>query len=159
MGWDAEDAEDLYWGSEHVQKSARQDECLTGDALEIAARRHVASAIAALKIKEGTDSMRDMSKDELEEMIEAAQAELSRRERMPVEPTDHTMVTFDFQFAGQGRAYSYAAIKTDGVWYVSGTTVDRLQGVTWETLINDFMDRGQIINLFTVIKHYGLRLP
>lgn len=151
MGWDAEDAEDLYWGSERVQSHGYWP--FTSDASPVHKK------IAVAKIKEGTDSMRDMSKDELEEMIEAAQAELSRREKMPVEPTDHTMVTFDFQFGGQGRAYSYAAIKTDGVWYVSGTNVDRLQGVTWETMINDFIDRGQIINLFTVIKHYGLRLP
>lgn len=151
MGWDAEDAEDLYWGSERVQSHGYWP--FTSDASPVHKK------IAVVKIKEGTDSMRDMSKDELEEMIEAAQAELSRREKMPVEPTDHTMVTFDFQFGGQGRAYSYAAIKTDGVWYVSGTNVDRLQGVTWETMINDFIDRGQIINLFTVIKHYGLRLP
>lgn len=153
MGWDMEDAEDLYWGSERVQSHGYWP--FTSDASPVHKK------IAVAKIKEGTDSMRDMSKDELEEMIEAAQAELSRREKMPVEPTDHTMVTFDFQFGTSGgRVYSYVAIKADGVWYVSGgTNVRHLQGVSWEVLITDFMDRGEIIKLYTVIKHYGLRLP
>lgn len=157
MGWDAEYAEAAYWASD-CRFAYRLPKPTELDRPEHEFWAKAARHTSAKRTKE--TKMREMSTEELESMIEMAQAEISRREKMPVEPVDAYLVTFKFQFAGEGRVYTYAAIRANGVWYATGGVVSRpLQGVSWEVMINHFLDRGKILDLWTAITHYAVRLP
>jgi hypothetical protein len=143
MGWDAEDAEAAYWAMGGTVKAAR------------------ARKLDTIKKETKTGvKMRDMSTEELEGMIEAAQAEISRREKMPLEPRDAYVVTFKIQFTGTTLVYDYAAIRADGVWYVTGREgITKLCGVSWEVMINHFLDRGKFMTLHAMSRSRAIRLP
>lgn len=118
MGWDYEDAGDAYWGSD------------------------VMSFNIDLPKKEETMST---TAKKLRALIKEAQEELAKIERRPVEPTSD-LVVFEFQFTGYGRVYSYAAIRVDKRWYVTGRKYAH-GSFLWHDLWDHFEKTGTVLSM------------
>ncbi len=54
--------------------------------------------------------------------------------RMGKEPANGTVFKIEKRFSSGGPKYSYAAIRADGMWYLTGTTGAGIRDYTWEGL-------------------------
>lgn len=77
----------------------------------------------------------------LQTQIEALQLELARVSSLPEDDFDnHAVIMFEKQYVGQGRSYTYVALKAGAKWYMTGRNRG-LFAMTWEELtdfIGDF---------------------
>lgn len=62
---------------------------------------------------------------------------------------DGDVITFDKQFYPDGMAYSYAAIRSNGLWYTTGPKSPK--GYTWVELVNWLTD-GPVPELWRVLE-------
>lgn len=54
--------------------------------------------------------------------------------RMGKEPANGTVFKIEKRFSSSGPKYSYAAIRADGMWYLTGTSGAGIRSYTWEGL-------------------------
>jgi len=105
----------------------------------------------------GQEKTRTMRKNAILAQIERAEAtlrdlraELSKIDR-PAEPTDLTdslgrlVITFNFRFNGMDRIYTFAAVRTNGRWYLTGHARVRPDGMTWDELMGWVDSTGEIV--------------
>lgn len=130
MGWDAEQAEDQYW-------EARASGLSDADILRMDEQPSVWSSLAN-RAKKGSTDMKATEKKtaaQLRAMIEEAQSLLQKMENFPEEP-EQDLAVIEVQFNGYGRVYTYAALRVDRGWYVTG--VSGLSKVSWYEIMKFF---------------------
>jgi len=160
MGWDAEDAEDAYWAAraDEVEPEIPEDWDGTppeSDFEDPPEDDELDWSAEAETIGQG--KTRTMRKNAILAQIERAEAtlrdlraELSKIDR-PAEPTDLTdslgrlVITFNFRFNGRGRIYTFAAVRTDGSWHLTGHAHGHPNGVTWDELMGWAESTGEIV--------------
>lgn len=76
---------------------------------------------------------------QLRAMIEEAQSLLQKMENFPEEP-EQDLAVIEVQFNGYGRVYTYAALRVDRGWYVTG--VSGLSKVSWYEVMEFFDGRN-----------------
>lgn len=54
--------------------------------------------------------------------------------RLGKEPANGTVFKIEKRFSSNGLKYSYAAIRADGMWYLTGTTGAGIRAYNWEQL-------------------------
>lgn len=54
--------------------------------------------------------------------------------RMGKEPANGTVFKIERRFEQFGKGYTYAAVRADGMWYITGTRGEALSSMTWERL-------------------------
>jgi hypothetical protein len=54
--------------------------------------------------------------------------------RMGKEPANGTVYKIERRFEQFGKGYTYAAVRADGMWYITGTRGEALSSMTWERL-------------------------
>lgn len=123
MGWDAEQAEDQYW-------EARASGLSDADILRMDTGRK------GPKMKKATEKK---TAAQLRAMIEEAQSLLQKMENFPEEP-EQDLAVIEVQFNGYGRVYTYAALRVDRGWYVTG--VSGLSKVSWYEVMEFFDGRN-----------------
>lgn len=92
----------------------------------------------ANRAKEGSSPMKDTERKtaaQLRSMIEEAQSLLQKMENFPEEP-EQNLAVIEVQFNGYGRVYTYAALRVDRKWYVTG--VSGLSKVDWFEVMEFF---------------------
>lgn len=139
MGWDAEQAEDQYW--EYRAHGLTDAEIIHG---------------MTPHGKRWTESIMGKSvAARLRAQIEEAQALLAKIENRPEEP-EQDLVIFEVQFNGYGRVYSYAGIRADGKWYVTGQSA--LAKVEWHDVFDHFERRkGKVIKVEACVRISDVR--
>lgn len=82
----------------------------------------------------------------------------SRASRYGPEPSggDGTVIRFAKRFQRSGKIYTYAGIRADGLWYLSGKR-EQGQARTWDELV-DFLSGGVPAEHFQVLA-YGQPAP
>lgn len=62
------------------------------------------------------------------------QAKIDRLEhgRLGKEPANGTVFKVERRFDAAGKGYSYAAVRADGKWYITGTRGDAVKAMDWE---------------------------
>lgn len=72
--------------------------------------------------------------NELAAELAAAQRELEKARALPIEPGEGEVVRFSLRYRMGENSYSYAAIKSGGLWYT--TSKSRKEPMTWEKLVS-----------------------
>lgn len=91
-----------------------------------------------LRTKKGSTGMKateKMTAAQLRELIEEASTLLQTMENFPEEP-EQDLAVIEVQFNGYGRVYTYAALRVDRGWYVTG--VSGLSNVAWHEVMEFF---------------------
>jgi len=76
-----------------------------------------------------------MTAAQLRELIEEASTLLQKMQNFPEEP-EQDLAVIEVQFNGYGRVYTYAALRVDRGWYVTG--VSGLSNVAWHEVMEFF---------------------
>lgn len=86
--------------------------------------------------KEGDMVTKNVKIDQLKQQIESlkAQVELLELGRMGKEPANGSVFKIEKRYQKYSAGYTFAAIKADGFWYLTGTGNDGTKRYTWEEL-------------------------
>lgn len=86
-------------------------------------------------------------RDDILERIVRLERELDRINQFPEHDPfpDGTVLRFDKRFSGMGRVYSYAAMRAEGDWHLTGAAKPR-PAYSWAGLA-DFLTEGTVTNL------------
>lgn len=133
MGWDAEQAEDQYW--EARAQGLSDEDILRGDPDEDDDLWHLGHRQEEPRMKETEKK----TAAQLRALIDEASALLKKMENFPEEP-EQDLAVIEVQFNGYGRVYTYAALRVDRGWYVTG--VSGLSKVSWYEIMEFFDGRN-----------------
>jgi hypothetical protein len=108
-------------------------------------------------VNETGDSDMSGTAAELRALIEQAQAELARLEARPAEPFADVAVTivvlFRFRYDGRGKIYTFAAVRTDTKWYVTGNGAPG-RGITWSALWEWIEGQGKLVGPMQIASNW-----
>lgn len=70
---------------------------------------------------------------------------------------DGVVIRFDYQFQGHGTVYSYAAIKSNGLWYSTGPRAPK--AYKWDELTSWFAEAANEVEVKVVTEYCDIDDP